>query len=647
MFEFIRNHKRLMQILLMLLIVPSFAFVGIEGYSNMRDRDNAVAKVGSLTISPQEWDTAQREQMERFQKMLGAQFDPKMFDTPEAKQSILDNLIAQKALATEMSGRHLAISDELLLQTVRGIDGLTKPDGQFDKERYTTLLAAQGMTPAGFEARLRQDMALQQLVSAVQSTAFSPKSVSARVSEIGEQEREIAELTFKSADYASQVALTPAMLKDYYTKNAAQFQIPEQVKIEYVVLSAAAVSGQINVSDAEIKAFFDQNAARYTVAEQRRASHILINAKKGAPAAEIAAAKAKAEALLAQVRKNPADFAKLAKENSQDTGSAAQGGDLDFFGKGMMVKPFEETVFKMKPGQISDLVQSDFGFHIIELTAIKPASVKSLAEVKDDITAEIKKQQVAKKYAELAEQFSNAVYEQADSLKPVADKLKLKIETASGVTRLPSPALAATPMLNNEKFLKAVFADDSIKNKRNTEAVEVAPNTLVAAHVVEYKPTSKRAFDDVQNAIKTQLTQIEAASLAKKAGMAKLAALKKADNTAGFSPVRMVSRGKAGGLTEAGLTAVMRVDGTKLPAYTGVEGGGSYSIYRVSKIVAPAPDVARRQAEQQQVAGALAQQEMAAYVEFLKQKAKVQILKNPATLAVGGHARTAPVQAPE
>lgn len=629
MFEFIRTHQRLMQFLLLLFIFPSFAFFGLEGYTRFREGDNAVAKVAGQSITQQELDAAQREQMERFRQMFGAQFDPKMLDTPEAKQNILDGLVAQRAIAAEAVRSQLSVGDQALQQTILALPGLTGPDGKFDVEKYKSLLAAQGMTPAMYEARLRNDLALQQVSEAVQSTAFAPTTIANRLSDLNDQEREVQELLFKASDYVAQVKVTDDMLKAYYDKHGAQFEMPEQIKAEYVVLNSDAVAAQISVTDADIKSYYDQNAKRFTEEEQRRASHILIKAGKDASAAEKAAAKEKADQILAQVRKNPADFPKLAREYSQDPGSAERGGDLDFFGRGMMVKPFEDTVYALKQGEISDVIQSDFGYHIIQLTGIKPASAKSLNEVKDQIAAEIKKQLAAKKFTEMAEQFTNTVYEESDSLKPVADKLNLKIETVTGLTRSPNPAIAPGVPFNQQKFLSVLFTDDAIKNKRNTEAVEVAPSTLISGRVLEYKPVTKRPFEEVKAVVREQVTQIEAAILAEKAGEAKLASVKANEDAAGFSGPKTVSRAKSKELPREALQAVMKADTRTLPAYVGVDlGGQGYGVYRINKVAQPAtPDMARREGEKQQIVNTLAQQESFAYMEALKKKAKAQILK--------------------
>lgn len=629
MFEFIRNHQRLMQFLLLLLIFPSFALFGLEGYNRLSDGDNAVAKVAGQTITRQEWDAAQQQQLARLRQMTGGQIDSKIFDTPEARRAVLDNLIAQHALQAEVNKQNLTVSDLTLQRRIMEIPGLLKADGSFDKEQYRVLLAAQGLTPSGFSASLRRDLSVQQLTGSIENTAFAPKTVAQRLSDLNDQERTVQELSFKAADFVSKVNVTNDMLKDYYDKNISKFEVPEQAKIEYVVLDSAAVAAQVTVSDADAKAYYDQNIKQYTSEEQRRASHILLTVKPGASAADKAAVKARADELVAQLRKNPGDFAKLAKAYSQDPGSKDQGGDLGFFARGAMVKAFEDAAFGLKQGEISAPVESEFGYHIIELTGIKPASAKPFDEVKAEIIADIKKQLAAKKYAEMAETFSNTVYEQGDSLKPVADKLKLTIQSATGVTRQPNPAVPVTAPYNNPKFLAALFVDDTIKGKHNSEAVQVAPNTLIAGRIVEYKPVTKRAFDDVKSQVHDLVVQQEAMVLAQKAGEAKLAALKIKDDSAGFGAERIASRAKMEGWNRAALLAVMKANVTKLPAFVGVElPGQGYSVFRIIKLSEPAnPDVAHRKAEQEQIANSLAQQEMLAYIDWLREKANTKLLK--------------------
>ena len=642
MLEFIRTHQRLMQFILLLIIFPSFAFLGIESYLRMSDKEPPVAKVAGQNITQREWDAAQARQIERFKQVFGEQFNQNMFDSPEARQGVLENLLAQRAMSSHVVENNLTVSNDTLRNTIAEIPGLKNPDGQFDKQRYQQLLAAQGLTPEKFEAGLRHDLAVQQINAVVQGTAFSPKSVVARVSSLNQQAREVQELVLTLQSFRSQVKITDAMAEEYYKQHPAQFELPEIVKAEVVVFNPDVVEARIVVSDADIKAYYDQNLARYKTDEQRRASHILIAAGKDAPAADKAAAKAKAEKILAQLRKSPNDFAKLAKENSQDPGSAERGGDLDFFGKGMMVKPFEEAAYALKEGEISEVVQSDFGFHSIRLTALKAATTRPLSEVKANITDEIRRQQVGKKYSEMAEIFTNMVYEQPDSLKPVAEKLGLKIETISGLTRKPTTAYPKTAAYNQPKFLSAIFSDEATKNKRNTEAIEVGPRFLIAGRVVDYKPVTHSPLAQVRQQVEESIMLLETEKLALKTGEAKLAELRNG-GTAEFSAAKAISRNNNSSTPPPAVYAIMKADANKLPAFVGVNlGGMGYRIFRINKIVEQPADEASAKSEEQQVNEFLAAQEMAAYLGVIKKRANAEILK-PAAVAKA-KSETAPVK---
>jgi peptidyl-prolyl cis-trans isomerase D len=631
-----------MQFILLLIIFPSFAFLGIESYLRMSDKEPPVAKVAGQNITQREWDAAQARQIERFKQVFGEQFNQNMFDSPEARQGVLENLLAQRAMSSHVVENNLTVSNDTLRNTIAEIPGLKNPDGQFDKQRYQQLLAAQGLTPEKFEAGLRHDLAVQQINAVVQGTAFSPKSVVARVSSLNQQAREVQELVLTLQSFRSQVKITDAMAEEYYKQHPAQFELPEIVKAEVVVFNPDVVEARIVVSDADIKAYYDQNLARYKTDEQRRASHILIAAGKDAPAADKAAAKAKAEKILAQLRKSPNDFAKLAKENSQDPGSAERGGDLDFFGKGMMVKPFEEAAYALKEGEISDVVQSDFGFHIIRLTALKAATTRPLSEVKANITDEIRRQQVGKKYSEMAEIFTNMVYEQPDSLKPVAEKLGLKIETISGLTRKPTTAYPKTAAYNQPKFLSAIFSDEATKNKRNTEAIEVGPRFLIAGRVVDYKPVTHSPLAQVRQQVEESIMLLETEKLALKTGEAKLAELRNG-GTAEFSAAKAISRNNNSSTPPPAVYAIMKADANKLPAFVGVNlGGMGYRIFRINKIVEQPADEASAKSEEQQVNEFLAAQEMAAYLGVIKKRANAEILK-PAAVAKA-KSETAPVK---
>jgi peptidyl-prolyl cis-trans isomerase D len=633
MFEFIRTHQRLMQFLLLLLILPSFVLVGVSQYES-RGSNDGVATVDGRTITQQEWEAAQRRQIEQARAMMGAQFDQKQFDSPEAKQQVLDSLVAERAVNAEVARNSLTIGNASLVRAIQEQTGLKKPDGSFDVDAYKAFLTSQGMTAEGFQQRVSHQMAVQQLAASVGATAFAPRSVAGRLSDINDQQREVQELLFPAANFASQVKVTDEMVKAFYEKNAKLFQVPETIKAEYIVLNPEAVDKLVTVNDADIADFYNKNKARFSTPEKRTASHILITVAKDAKPADDAAAKAKAQAILAELQKNPADFAKIAKAQSQDPGSAELGGDLGVVEKGLFDKPVEDAIFQLKEGETSGLVRSSFGYHIVKVTKVVPSTQKSLDEAKPEIVAELKKTRMANKYSELAETFTNTVYEQADSLKPAADKLGLTIQSVEGLTRTPNPAVG-NPLVNNDKFLKAIFSQDAIANKRNTDAVEVAPSTLVAGRVIEFKPATKRPLAEVEGLIRQRVTQEEETRLARQAGEARLAAVKASGDASGFGEMKVVSRTMPQpSINPTAAMAVLKADVSKLPAYVGVElPGQGYGLYRIGKVSQPAqPDQARRKQEAEAIARAVGNAELYGYVEALKKKAKAKVNVKPADL---------------
>lgn len=628
MFDFVRNNTRLLQGLLVILIFPAFVVASCQGYNRFMEGGNAtVAKVDGQAITQAEWDAAHQRQAERVRQQM-PNIDPKLLDSPEAKHETLNQLVRERVLFAALQDEHLAVTDQRLtreLLAVPQLAALRKPDGSMDVEAYRSLLAAQGLTPASFEARVRQDAAMKQVLGAVESSAIGPGAVAHAALDALLQRRSVQVQRFGLADYRAKVQPTDPELETYYKDHGDRFRAPEQARIEYVVLGLDALMQGITVSDEELRKYYDENIARYTSAEERRASHILVKADKDAPQAERDKAKAKAEALLAEVRKAPATFAEVAKKNSDDPGSAAQGGDLDFFGRGAMVKPFEDAAFAMKPGEISNVVASDFGFHIIRLDAVRGGQKKPFEAVKAEIEAEVRKQLAQRKYAEAAEQFSNTVYEQSDSLQPVIDKLKLAKQSAT-VQRNPAPG--ATGALGSQKLLDAVFSSDATQNKRNTEAVEIGPNQMAAARVVEYTPARVQPLADVKSQVRDRVVAEQAAALARKDGEARVAALRDAGDgaAAGLPAAVEVSRAQPQNLPRPLLDAVLRADASKLPAVVGVEvPGEGYAVARITQVLPPdakSPEMAQLMPR---YAAAWGQAEGEALYAALKARYKVEL----------------------
>ncbi len=621
MFDTVRNNKRAVQIFLALITLP-FAFWGVDSYVRNTGAGNDLASVGDSKISLQSFEQALRAQQERMRQLLGANYRPEAMNTPEARRAVLDSLIDQRLLLLEAARSRLVTTDEMLREVIGRIPALQE-DGQFSLARYQSVLAAQGMSQAQFEAQLRQDLTLQQLIGAIGDTSIVGSEAGQMLLRLQSEERHVAEWRITPEQFAEQVRIDPAAVQKVYDENPKRFETSEQARAEYVILSLDSLLTQTAVGEAEVSAWYDSHKDRYQQAEERRASHILLTGD-----GDKAKAKARAEQVLKEVEKNPARFAELARQYSQDPGSAEKDGDLGFFARGMMVKPFEDAAFALRENEISRIVESDFGYHIIRLTGIKAGKLRALSEVRSEIEDELKRQAASRQFAEAAEAFSNLVYEQADSLQPVADKFKLKIEQSAWLPRNATPeALGALGPLGNGKIMAALFAEDSLKNKRNTEAVEIAPNRLLAARVVEHRPASLRPFAGVKAEIEAALRAEESAALARKAGEGRLAELQAGQDKVPWAMVRTVGRTDSRQVAPDALKAIFRVDGGKLPAYVGSEGrGGSYTLYKIIKVSQPDKvEDERRKAVRREYAALFGQEEFYAYLAGLRTRYKIDI----------------------
>ena len=627
MFESIRKHSKIVMFLLFLLIIPSFILVGIDS-NYFSGGSPVVARVDGKDITQADWDNAHRMESDRIRAQSPG-IDAKLLDSPQARYATLERLVRDRVLQVAAQDMHMLTSDARLareLQSIPQIAALKRADGTLDAEAYRALAGAQGLTPEGLEARIRQDLSVNQVMGGVMGSAFSGPAEARLALDALFQRREIQIARFNASAFVSKVVVTDADLEAYYTAHPAKFQQAEQASVEYVVLDLDAVKAGITLSEDDLRTYYKENLNRLAGKEERRASHILINASKDAPADARTQAKAKAEELLAQVRKAPGSFAEIAKKESQDPGSAPSGGDLGFFGPGAMVKPFEDAVFSMKKGEISDVVETDFGFHIILLSDIKTPRQPSFEELRPSLEAELKQQQAQRKFAEVAEAFANGVYEQADSLQPVADKLKLKIQTADGVTR--TPAAGGAGPLANARFLEALFQSDSLQNKRNTEAIEIGTSVLAAGRVTAYQPAMTLPLDKARDQVRAIYIAEKSAELARQEGQAKLTAWKAApDAASGLTAALTVSRDRLQDQPRSVVDAALRANVDQLPAWTGVDlGAQGYAVVKINRVVPrDGVDDARARMEREQYLQSWASAEALAYYDLLKQRFKVQI----------------------
>jgi peptidyl-prolyl cis-trans isomerase D len=622
MFNIVHNNKRIIQIVLAVVMLP-FAFFGVDSYVRDREGAEAVATFEGHSITQQEFAQALRERQEMLQQLSGGRADAAQLDNPELRYAVLDNMIQQRLLLDRAQRSGMIVS-ERQLQGVIGEIPAFQENGKFSYEQYERLLKSQNLTPLQFEARVRQQIIMQQLDDAFSDSNFIPRTVAERVTRIAEQQREVSQAIVSAERFVPQVKLEEGAAKKYYESHQEEFRIPEQVRVEYVALSMDQLMAQAKVDPEEVKKFYEANRKQFEVKETRQASHILIAADPAGGAAAKEKAKARAEEIYQQIKAKPDSFAELAKKYSQDPGSAEKGGDLGYFSRGSMVKAFDDAVFKMKAGEISPPVESEYGYHIIKLTGVRPGRTSSPEEVGAKLEDEVKKQAASRQYAELAEKLNNLVFEQSDTLKPAADLLHVPVRQSGWITRSQAP----DALLNNPRLLQSIFSDDVLHNKRNTEAIEVARGTLVAARVIDHKPTTIKPFDEVSPGIVKTLTAQRAAQLAAQEGRQAVENLKQGKPAQlNFSAPQLVSRADTKALPDAAMKRLFKTPVAHLPSYAGVENSnGDYVVLKITRVVEPEKvAVDKQKSLAQSIEQASSQAELAAYVADLRKKADVKI----------------------
>jgi peptidyl-prolyl cis-trans isomerase D len=621
MFDFVYENKKLVQIVLALIILP-FALWGVSSYERSGNSAAVAATVNGTKITQQEFENALRQQQDRMRQQLGEKYDASMFDHPEMKRAVLDNLVSQRLLVESAKAARLVVPDDQVAQVIAGIETF-QDGGKFDKKRYEAVLANQNMSPLTFEAKVRDELLGQQLRDAYAQNGFAANIVADNIIRLNEQQRVVSVSPVSFQSFVSQAKVDDADLKKYYEQNSNEFQVQEQAKVEYVKFSVDDLLSKAEVSKEDVHKYYEEHQNDFGTPEDRHASHILVSVSAVASQAEQDAAKAKAEQLLLQARKNPEKFAELARNNSQDPGSASNGGDLGFFGRGMMVKPFDDAVFALKVGEISGLIKSDFGYHIIKLIAVKPSRVVPFDEAHDGIVNKLRQQKAADMFAEMAEKFSNAVYEQSDTLKPAADLVGAQIGRSGWLIK---GADAGEPWTS--KMLQAIFNDEVVKNKRNTAAIEVAANTLVAARILEYKPASVRPFTEVQEMIRQKLLRQQALELAAKQGKSMLEQLQGGSKlTLSWGTAQNVTRAQHGSLDMGLVRQIFQANAAKLPQFVGTEDmQNGYVLVRIDAVKeGEAINDAKRARYAQQLRQMTGEEMSHAYLAEAKQQATIKV----------------------
>ena len=624
MFELIRNHKRWMLFLVLILILPSFVFFGIEGYSRFMDGEQTLATVKGEAITRGEYDAARREQLDRGRQMLGAGFDPSVFDNPAARRQTLEQLINARVLSQAMLDGHLTVSDGVVRQAIAQTPSVQR-DGRFDPELYAQILASQGMSPASFEAGLRWEMARALVLEPVAESGMVPSGLVTDLLAALQRERTVRVAEYLTADFLDQVTVSDADVQAYYEANPQAFQVPESVDVAYLLLDSAAALKGVDVSDQDVAQHYEQNKSRFMADARRQVSHILIEMGDDAEAA-----KARIDQLAARLKEDPAAFAELAQTESQDGGSASQGGSLGWITPGLLVPEFEEVAFRLPAGQISEPVRTEFGWHLIRVDQVQDASIRPLDEVREQLANEIRLQKAGARFGDMASQLTNLVYDQADSLQPAADALNLEVRLLDGVQRTQMPD-GAPDWFADPRVVQTLFAADVLREGRNSGVIELAPDQLVVVRARQVHPEHLAPLADVATSIRDTLQRERALAQAQTAGEAALQALQAGQSAeqakVTFGPELQVSRAAPAALGGDIVQAIMGVaDTTTLPAYVGARSGSAFVVAQVVAIDAlPTPAANLVAAEQGALASAQGQAEAEGVLQQLRRLYDVTI----------------------
>ena len=608
---------------ILVLLVIAFAWTGIDTYDKSGGSVQTVAEVGEGKIALPYFEEAFKKEQSRLRE--AGEKNPAVLNSAALKTAVLERMVREQLLLQQAVKLGYSTNEAGIIAAIRN-EPMFQENGQFSDTLLKRVLENNRLNLKQYVATITQDSLSRELLAFQADTSITPRAMGERLAEVMSEQREVSKAVLRPEDFVSQVKLDAQQIQTYYDKHPELSRVPEQAQVEYIALTPEAVLAQIQVSETDAKKYYDQHADQFAVPEQRDVAHLLIRVASDAKPADKQAAREKAQTLLSQLQQNPKQFADLAKQHSQDPLTAAKGGALGAIQRGTIFPPVEQAVFAMAAGEVKGLVESPAGFHILQVKTITGGGKRSFESVRDVVMEAAKRDMALRKFNEEVEQFGDLIYAKSDTLKPAADKYGLKIQTSDWFERQgPIPGL-----LKNERLINAIFSSDIIKSKRNTEVIEVAPNTLVAARIVEYKPSGNKPLETVKDEIEVRLRKEQAAVLASKQGQTYLAELKqgRALPALNFGMAKKIGRDQAQregfGMDET--KAIFRASKT-LPSYTGTAlPDGSFAVYKISSIASD--ENVKRQVAQiapLSLRQILAEQTASAYLESLRAQGKVSI----------------------
>lgn len=638
MFEIIRKNQRVMQLVLLVLILPSFVLIGVSGYSSYVSGDSDIVKVGNSAITSQEFDRARRMQLDDMQRNNPSGFDLAQADSIESRRALLESLIDQRVQIEVATADRFNVSDIALRDYIASMPEFQE-NGVFSPALYSQVLASAGINTRDFEQSQRGQLALQRVLGPVAASASMLPSVMNKLEIALTEERGVRVRSFLTRDFESKVQISDADLQAWYDANKQSLELPEQVKVEYLLLNEAAASKDLPTpTDEQLKQYYEQNKARYVQAGRVNISHILVTLPAGASDSEREAAQTKARELAEKAQADKESFADLARAHSQDEGSAREGGELGWISKGSWPSVLENAVFALKKGDVSGVIEGPNGFHIFKSNEVQPEQGESFEQARSKVQDEVRKQLASERFADMASKLTNLVYENEDNLEAAANALGLTLKQAQGVSRqglIPASqvdgelAAADSPdaaVLDDSRVRQALFNAEAMASRKNAGVVEVSPDTLIALRVVDVKQAHVPALDKVRGIAEENLRREKAAALAVQAGEDYLKELQAGAEPENFSAQFAVSRAEFPEMDEALLNKVLANPVDKLPAYVGDRQPQGYTVVQIlshqpGKAGNPGLDMLTAQLTQ-----AMARTETQAVLQAMRVEEKVQLL---------------------
>lgn len=639
MLDFVRRNQRLMQLVLFIFIVPSFAMLGVEGYSNFMDKPDDLVKIKNDAITNSELQDVLKQAKDQEKAKLGEAFDEKNFNSLANKQVILGQMINEMVARHEAQAIRVQSNDTKVLeymQTMPLMLALKKEDGSIDTAKLKEVLNNQGLTPQAFQEQIRKTISLQYLPTQVTQSSFLPQLVEQNLANQMSQERTVETISLNANDFKANVKLTDSQLTAFYESNKTKLIKPEMVDLDYVVLDKNALKIE-TITDKEIETYYQKNTAQFTTQEQRGASHILLSITDKNDAKAKETIKQQALKVLAELKALPAaqlktGFTKLAQQYSSDPGSKDKGGSLGAFAKGAMVKAFDDAVFGASAiGLVPNLIETEFGFHIIYVEQILPKAQKSLVDASEEIKQTLMQEKQSVLFNQKLDELNTANLDNL-AMDKIVTKLGTNLVSLQSVnnverfndkTQHETPEMNGQPLLKDKRFLQAVFAENSLKNKQNTDVVQIG-TTAVVARVKQYQAAKQKSFDEAKVEILAQLTQEEAIKLAKQDGNKRLALAKQGEKLAWSAP-QTLKRNMP--LPKTIMDAIFKTDAkAALPLYQGVSTENGYVLFKITAIKQNEADAQTKQMLAQ-LSGIYGLEETSALLFDLRQKHQLKFLK--------------------